>query len=74
MTTIDTAAVVESVDLGTTQPTPPRVLSSEIPGITLCGSYKEAKQLAAAGRRSGNVATQHVRAVYLTSRETWCVK
>jgi hypothetical protein len=48
--------------------------SMEAPGLTLCRSYKEAKQLAATGRRSGNVETQHVRAVYLTSRQTWCVK
>ena len=73
MTTIETP-VVEQIDSGTTQQAAQSTLSIETPGLTICGSYKEAKDLAAAGRRSGNVETQHVRAVYLTDRQTWCVK
>jgi len=85
MATIETEAVVDPIDAGNTQHAPgidagnsqqrgSIVPSPEAPPITVCGSYKEAKYLAAARRRSSDIDTRHAYAVYLTSRQSWCVK
>ena len=85
MATIEAEAVVEQIDArgnqhgleldaGITQQTGGNVSSPETSPITVCGSYKEAKYLAAARRRSGDIATRHAYAVYFRSCQSWCVK
>jgi hypothetical protein len=73
MTTRDQETVVAPITVDATLPPSAVVLAPQTPAVTVCGSYKEAKYLAAAQRRSGDSANHHVRATFVVHLNSWCV-
>ena len=70
MTTTEAPLVIDHI-AGQQSPHPGAAApAADAPIYTECGSYREAKGLAASRRRDGT----HAYAVYVVARDRWCVR